>query len=75
MTEAITRKKVQLDLSESSMDRLRRLKEKMEGSYADVIRNALKLLETVIKDHDDGSKFLVQDKDGNTRELLLFLNR
>jgi len=72
MTETLARTKVQLDLSESSMARLRRLKEKMDGSYADVVRNSLRLLEAVIEGHDGGQKFLVQDKDGTTRELLMF---
>ncbi len=72
MTAVIARKKVQLDLSDSSMERLRWLKEKMDGSYADVVRNSLRLMEAVIKEHDDGKKFLVQDKAGKTSELMMF---
>jgi hypothetical protein len=72
MTGEVTRKKVQLELGESSLERLRWLKSKMDGSYADVVRNALRLFEAVVKEHDEGKKFLVQDTNGSTRELMMF---
>jgi hypothetical protein len=66
-------KRVQLDLPEKSMSRLLALKEKTEASsYVEVIKNALRLYEAVIEETDAGNTFLVKDKEGSTKEYVVF---
>ena len=62
--------RLQIELPQASMDRLRTLKEKTEAvSYAEVVRDAFKLYELMIEYAESGSAILVRDKDGNVREL------
>lgn len=69
-----TLKRVQLDLSEQSMERLLLLKHKTDSaSYAEVVRNALKLYEALIQKSESGNTFLIRDKDGKTSEYEIFL--
>jgi len=69
---AVTR--VQMDLPPRSMERLTALKDKTEAaSYAEVIKNALRLYEALINEADQGNEFLVRDKEGNTVPYRLFL--
>jgi Arc/MetJ-type ribon-helix-helix transcriptional regulator len=57
--------RVQLELPESSMERLRALREKTEASsYAEVIKNSLRLYEALIKEAEGGNQVYVKDKDG-----------
>lgn len=66
-------KRVQLDLPEKSMGRLLVLKEKTEAaSYAEVIKNALRLYEAVIEETEAGNILLVRDREGRTREYVVF---
>jgi hypothetical protein len=66
-------KRVQLDLPEKSMQRLQELKRKTEaGSYAEVIKNALRLYEAVIAEAEAGSTFQVRDANGQSKEYVLF---
>ena len=65
--------RVQLELPEKSMERLVVLKEKTEASsYAEVLKNALRLYENVIKQNEEGKRFCVKDSAGNLTEYELF---
>ena len=64
---------MQMELPEKSMERLIVLKEKTEASsYAEVMKNALRLYENVIKQTEDGKRFCVKDSVGNLTEYELF---
>ena len=55
------------------MERLVALKDKTEASsYAEVLKNALRLYENVIKQSEDGKRFCVKDSAGNLTEYELF---
>jgi Arc/MetJ-type ribon-helix-helix transcriptional regulator len=59
--------RVQLEMPPQAMDRLQRLKERTEAaSYAEVIRNALRLFEALIEEHGKGSEFALRRADGET---------
>jgi Arc/MetJ-type ribon-helix-helix transcriptional regulator len=60
-----TTTRVQLELPEPSMERLRTLREKTEAaSYAEVIKNSLRLYEALIKETDNGNQVFVKDRKG-----------
>lgn len=66
-------KRVQLDLPEKSMARLQDLKSKTEAvSYAEVVKNALRLYENVVAEAEAGGEFLVRRSNGELREYLIF---
>lgn len=66
-------KRVQFDLPEKSMQRLQALKNKTESvSYAEVVKNALRLYEAVIEQAEAGNTFFLKDKEGNEREYAIF---
>ena len=66
--------RVQLELPDKSMERLRALKEKTEApSYAEVLKNALRLYEILIGEAEAGKVFLLKDKDNNISEYKIFL--
>jgi IS1 family transposase len=66
--------RVQLELAERSFDRLAALKEKTEASsYTEVVRNALRLYENLIEQHDAGKHFFLKDNSGNITEYELFV--
>ena len=66
--------RVQLELPLQAMERLTRLKEKTEAaSYAEVIRNALRVFEALAEEHDKGSEFLLKRTDGQTVAYRIFL--
>lgn len=68
-----TVKRVQLDLPERSMVRLQELRSKTEAtSYAEVVKNALRLYEAVVEETEAGNKFLVQSSDGKMTEYKIF---
>lgn len=57
--------RVQLELPESSMERLKVLREKTEASsYAEVIKNSLRLYEALIKEAEGGNQVYIKGKDG-----------
>lgn len=65
--------RVQLELPPQAMERLQRLKEKTEAaSYAEVIRNALRLYEAVIGEAERGAEFTVRQPDGALVPYRLF---
>lgn len=62
MTKNSTR--VQLELPDASYQRLKKLQEKTEASsYAEVIRNALRLYEALVNEADAGNTVCVKHVD------------
>ena len=62
MTKPTTR--VQLELPWSSMERIKSLREKTEAaSYAEEIRNALRLYEALVKESEDGNQLYIKDRE------------
>ena len=58
--------RVQLELPESSMERLKTLRDKTEAtSYAEVMKNALRLYEALINEAESGNEVCIKDKKGN----------
>ena len=58
--------RVQLELPESSMERLRTLRERTEASsYAEVMKNSLRLYEALIKEAEGGNQVYVKGRDGD----------
>ncbi len=69
-----TTTRVQLEMPPQAMERLQRLKERTEAaSYAEVIRNALRLFEALVEEHEKGSEFALKRPDGETLAYKLFL--
>ena len=70
----VPKNRVQFDLPPRSMDRLNTLKLKTEASsYAEVVKNALRLYEALIEETESGKQFLVRDMDGVVSPYRLFL--
>jgi len=66
--------RVQLEMPPQAMERLTRLKEKTEAaSYAEVIRNALRVFEALSEEHEKGSEFSLKRSDGQTVAYKIFL--
>lgn len=69
-----TTTRVQLEMPPQAMERLQRLKERTEAaSYAEVIRNALRLLEALVDEHEKGSEFMLKRTDGETLAYRIFI--
>ncbi len=73
-TEKIEKnKRVQMDLSQNSFDRLNRVKDMSEAaSYTEVMKDALRLYEYVLEQDQEGSKFLVKTANGEISEIKIF---
>jgi len=72
--KGIKKDRVQLDFAPRSMARLNLLKAKTEASsYAEVVKNALRLYEALIEETESGKQFLVRDQDGVVSPFRLFL--
>ncbi len=72
--KALKKNRVQLDFAPRSLERLNMLKVKTEASsYAEVVKNALRLYEALIEESENGKQFLTRDKDGVVSPLRLFL--
>jgi hypothetical protein len=57
--------RVQLELPESSMERLKALRDKTEAaSYAEVIKNSLRLYEALIKEAEGSSEVCIKRTEG-----------
>lgn len=68
-----TNKRVQLDLPERSLARLQELRGKTEASsYAEVIKNALRLYEAIVQETEAGNKFFIRYPNGETSEYRIF---
>ena len=66
--------RVQLDFAPKAMERLNALKAKTEAtSYAEVVKNALRLYEALIEETESGKQFLVKDEAGAIAPFRLFL--
>jgi hypothetical protein len=70
----VQKSRVQLDFTPRSIERLNALKLKTEAtSYAEVVKNALRLYEALIEETESGKQFLTRDKDGVVSPIRLFL--
>lgn len=66
--------RVQLEMPPQAMERLQQLKDKTEAaSYAEVIRNALRLYEALIGEAERGAEFQVKGPDGQAVPYRIFL--
>ncbi len=71
---SIAKTRVQLDFSPRAMTLLSELKEKTEAaSYAEVIRNALKLYDGLITEAESGATFMVRGANGQVSPFKMFL--
>ena len=65
--------RVHLDFARRSMERLNALKERTEASsYAEVVKNALKLYDGLIEEVEGGKQFFVRDENGVLAPYKLF---
>jgi hypothetical protein len=65
---------VQLELPPQAMVRLQKMKDRTEAaSYAEVIRNALRLFEALVEEHEKGSEFSLKRTDGEVVQYKLFV--
>jgi hypothetical protein len=66
--------RVQLEMPPQAMERLQRLKEKTEAaSYAEVIRNALRVFEALVQEHESGAEFSLKRANGDTVAYKIFV--
>jgi len=66
--------RLQFDFPPKSMERLNILKLKTESSsYAEVLKNALRLYEALIEETERGNAFLIRDADGVVSPYRMFL--
>jgi hypothetical protein len=66
--------RVQLEMPPQAMERLQRLKDKTEAaSYAEVIRNALRVFEALVQEHDAGAEFSLKRPNGETVAYRIFV--
>jgi len=70
----VPKNRVQFDLPPRSMDRLNALKLKTEAaSYAEVLKNALRLYEALIEETEKGNEFMIRNEDGAIMPYRMFL--
>ena len=66
--------RVQLEMPPQAMERLQKMKERTEAaSYAEVIRNALRLFEALVDEHEKGSEFALKRQNGETVAYKIFV--
>jgi len=64
-----------MDLSPRSWERLKKLKDLSEASsYADVMKEALKLYEFLLIQEENGTEFFLKKKEADTIPLKLFIS-
>ena len=69
-----TTTRVQLEMPPQAMERLQKLKDSTEAaSYAEVIRNALRLFEALVEEHAKGSEFSLKRADGEIVQYKIFV--
>jgi len=69
-----TTTRVQLEMPPQAMERLQKLKEKTEAaSYAEVIRNALRVFEALVQEHEAGAEFSLKRSNGETVAYRIFV--
>ena len=72
-SERITTR-VQLEMPPQAMVRLQKMKDHTEAaSYAEVIRNALRLFEALVDEHERGSDFFLKRADGEIIRYKIFV--
>lgn len=66
--------RVQLEMPPQAMVRLQKMKDRTEAaSYAEVIRNALRLFEALVDEHEKGSEFSLKRADGEVVQYKIFV--
>ena len=66
--------RVQLEMPPQAMERLQKLKDRTEAaSYAEVIRNALRLFEALVQEHEAGAEFSLKRANGETVAYKVFM--
>jgi hypothetical protein len=69
-----TTTRVQLEMPPQAMERLQRLKDRTEAaSYAEVIRNALRLFEALVEEHEKGAEFALKRPGGEMLAYKIFV--
>ena len=69
-----TTTRVQLEMPPQAMVRLQKMKDHTEAaSYAEVIRNALRLFEALVDEHEKGSEFFMKRTDGEIVRYKIFV--
>ena len=69
-----TTTRVQLEMPPQAMVRLQKMKDHTEAaSYAEVIRNALRLFEALVDEHEKGSDFFLKRADGEIIRYKIFV--
>src|ERR1700750_551843 len=69
-----TTTRVQLEMPPQAMVRLQKMKDHTEAaSYAEVIRNALRLFEALVDEHERGSDFFLKRADGEIIRYKIFV--
>jgi hypothetical protein len=73
ISEKAQKRRIQVDLSQSSFERLERLKHQMEAaSFTEVTKESYKLLEFLVGEAKQGKRFFVQEAGGKLQELRIF---
>ena len=66
--------RVQLEMPPQAMERLQKLKDRTEAaSYAEVIRNALRLFEALVDEHEKGAEFSLKRAGGEIVQYKIFV--
>jgi len=66
--------RVQLEMPPQAMERLQKMKDRTEAaSYAEVIRNALRLFEALVDEHEKGAEFSLKRPDGEVVQYKIFV--
>lgn len=66
--------RVQLEMPPQAMERLQKLKDRTEAaSYAEVLRNALRLYEALVAEAERGAEFAVRSSDGSLTPYKIFV--
>jgi len=69
-----TTTRVQLEMPPQALARLQKLKDRTEAaSYAEVIRNALRVFEALVEEHEKGSEFSLKRADGEIVQYKIFV--
>jgi hypothetical protein len=69
-----TTTRVQLEMPPQALARLQKLKDRTEAaSYAEVIRNALRVFEALVEEHEKGSEFSLKRPNGEIVAYKIFV--
>ena len=64
-------KNFQVRMSDKALQELEKLREDLDATTrADVIRSSLKLTKFLVDEKKEGIKVILEDKDGNKREII-----